>query len=225
MRQIVLDTETTGFDAEGDDRIVEIGCIELVNYIPTGKEFHAYLNPERDMPDSAYQVHKLSADFLSDKPLFKDRVDDFLAFIGDTPLVIHNASFDMKFLNAELKRVKKPTLPWSQAIDTLALARRKFPGAPNSLDALCKRFGIDSSSRADGHGAIVDSLILAEVYLELVGGRQAGLELAHQQVNVSRAAGTERAIKPARPHTASEDELARHKAFLEKLKDPIWLRS
>ena len=169
MREIVLDTETTGLDPSSGDRIVEIGAVELFNHIPTGKTYHQYINPQRDMPEGAFAVHGLSAEFLSDKPLFADVAQAFLDFIGDSKLVIHNASFDMKFINAELKWVDRPELPWSQALDTLAIARKKFPGAQNSLDALCRRFGIQT--KRELHGALLDSEILAEVYLELIGGQ------------------------------------------------------
>ena len=171
MREVVLDTETTGLDPDGGDRIVEIGGVELYNHMPTGKVYHQYINPERDMPEGAFAVHGLSSEFLSDKPVFKAIAQAFLDFVGDAKLVIHNASFDMKFLNAELKWIGSDPLPHAQAIDTLEIARRKFPGAQNSLDALCRRFGVDNSAR-EKHGALLDSEILAEVYLELIGGRQ-----------------------------------------------------
>lgn len=176
MREIVLDTETTGFDPETGDRIVEIGAVELNGHLTTGETFHVYINPERDMPQSAFEVHGLGDEFLRDKPKFAQVAQDFLDFIGDAKLVIHNASFDMKFLNAELKWAGLKQIPWSQAIDTLDMARKKFPGAPASLDALCRRFNIDNSARTL-HGALLDSEILAEVYLELIGGRQPGMEL------------------------------------------------
>ena len=184
MREIVLDTETTGFEPSEGDRIVEIGAVELFNHLPTGRTYHQYINPERNMPEAAFNVHGLSEEFLSTKPLFKDIAQDFIDFIKDSKLVIHNASFDMKFLNAELKWVNRPALPNHQAIDTLAIARRKFPGSPASLDALCRRFGIDNSSRTL-HGALLDSEILAEVYLELVGGRQPDLVLSGPEVKKS----------------------------------------
>ncbi|MEL7259379.1 MAG: DNA polymerase III subunit epsilon, partial [Pseudomonadota bacterium] len=177
MREIVLDTETTGFEPEQGDRIVEIGGVELFNHVPTGKTFHKYINPERSMPNEAFEVHGLGDDFLRDKPLFSEVAQDFLDFVGDAKLVIHNAAFDMKFLNAELGWLQLPQLPWDQAIDTLAIARKKFPGSPASLDALCRRFGIDNSDRTL-HGALLDSEILAEVYLELIGGRQPDFALA-----------------------------------------------
>ena len=177
MREIVLDTETTGFEPNDGDRIVEIGAVELVNHLPTGRTYHQYINPQRNMPEGAFGVHGLSEEFLSDKPVFKAIAQDFIDFIGDSKLVIHNASFDMKFLNAELGWVNRPLLPKSQAVDTLAVARRKYPGSPASLDALCRRFGINNSSRTL-HGALLDSEILAEVYLELIGGRQPDLVMS-----------------------------------------------
>jgi len=176
MREIVLDTETTGLDPEEGHRIVEIGAVELLNHVPTGRSFHEYLNPRRDMPAEAFALHGLSAEFLADKPPFEAVADALLDFLGTARLVIHNAAFDMGFLNAELRRAARPGLPDSQALDTLAMARRRFPGAPGGLDALCRRFGIDNSRRTK-HGALLDAEILAEVYLELIGGRQPGLGL------------------------------------------------
>ena len=180
MREIVLDTETTGFDPASGDRIVEIGAVELMNHMPTGQTYHQYINPERSMPKSAFEVHGLGDDFLRDKPVFSKIARDFLGFIADAPLVIHNASFDMKFLNAELKAAGLPILPMARSIDTVDMARKKFPGSPASLDALCRRFGVDNSAR-EKHGALLDSEILAEVYLELIGGRQPDLILASRQ--------------------------------------------
>lgn len=174
MREIVLDTETTGFDPDTGDRIVEIGCVEIFNQIPTGKTWHTYLNPERDMPQGAFEVHGLSGEFLQDKPLFSAVVDGFLEFIGEADLVIHNATFDIGFLNAEMDAVSAGKISMTRVVDTLALARRKNPAGPNSLDALCRRFGVDNSGRTL-HGALLDAELLAEVYLELKGGRQAGL--------------------------------------------------
>lgn len=171
MREVVMDTETTGLDPFTGDRIVEIGAVELINHLPTGRVYHQYINPERDMPQGAFDVHGLSAEFLSDKPVFKTIAQDFLDFVGNDKMVIHNASFDMKFINAEFEWMGLPKLPMSQAIDTLDMARRRFPGAQNSLDALCRRFNVDNSAR-EKHGALLDSEILAEVYLELIGGRQ-----------------------------------------------------
>ncbi len=190
MREIVLDTETTGLDPRKGDRVVEIGCIELVNHVQSGREFHAYLDPERDMPEAAFNVHGLSAEFLSGKPKFADVADDFLTFIDGAKLVIHNAEFDLKFLNAELKAAGRPPIDMTRAVDTLLIARQKFPGAQASLDALCRRFEIDLSVR-DKHGALLDSQLLAEVYLELIGGREPGLELAGEKSKtVSLEVGT-----------------------------------
>ena len=179
MREIVLDTETSGLDPNQGDRIVEIGAVELWNHIPTGKTYHQYINPERTMPNEAFQVHGLGDDFLRDKPEFSSIASDFVEFIADSKLVIHNASFDMRFLNAELSWVKRPHIPLERALDTLAIARKKFPGSPASLDALCRRFGIDNNARTL-HGALLDSEILAEVYLELIGGRQPDFMLSAQ---------------------------------------------
>jgi len=228
MREICFDTETTGLDPAAGHKLVEIGCVELVNRVPTGEVFHVYINPERDMPTEAFEVHGLSEAFLSDKPLFEDIVEDFLDFIGDAKLVIHNAGFDMKFLNAELKGCGRPIVPMDRAIDTLPMARQKFPGAQASLDALCKRFEVDNSARTK-HGALLDAELLAEVYIALTGGRQAGLTFGDDSATspgteavLGSAPKVDRPMRPARPHTASEDELARHRAFLEKLENPIW---
>lgn len=221
MREIVLDTETTGLDPLQGHRVVEIGCLELVNHMPTGRSFHVYLNPDRDMPMGAFQVHGLSEEFLSGKPRFPEVVDDFLAFIDDGVLIAHNASFDMAFLNAELQRASRPLIPGERVIDTLALARRKFPGANNSLDALCRRFNVDNSSRTL-HGALLDSELLAEVYLELIGGRQPGLVLSVQATQVSIA--VQRNIRPPRPHVPTGEELAAHAAFVAKIANALWLQ-
>ncbi len=226
MREIIVDTETTGLEPEAGHRIVEIAGLELVNHLPTGRSFQCYLNPERDMPREAEAVHGLSAAFLADKPKFAAVVDGFLAFIGDGALVIHNAEFDLKFLNAELRRVERPPLG-HRVIDTLAIARRKFPGAQASLDALCRRFAIDNSARTR-HGALLDTELLAEVYLELVGGRQAGLDLAGFELEAaaaasSAAAGPGRAARPPRPHAPTPEENAAHAALLARLKQPLWL--
>ncbi len=222
MREIVLDTETTGLDPNSGHRIVEIGCVETRHHITTGESFHVYINPERDMPEEAFNVHGLSEQFLSDKPVFADVVENFLAFIGDAPLVIHNADFDMKFLNAELKRVGRPLLDRDRAVDTVTMARRKFPGAQANLDALCRRFEIDLSRR-DKHGALLDAELLADVYLQLRGGAQPGLELAG---DTSRAGGAsvvvERQARPPRAHAPSAEELTAHAALVESLKDPVW---
>ena len=222
MREIVLDTETTGLDPNSGHRIVEIGCVETRYHITTGESFHVYINPERDMPEEAFNVHGLSEQFLSDKPVFAEVVEDLLSFIGDAPLVIHNADFDMKFLNAELKRVGRPLLDRDRAVDTVTMARRKFPGAQANLDALCRRFEIDLSRR-DKHGALLDAELLADVYLQLRGGAQPGLELAG---DTSRAGGAsvvvERQARPPRAHAPSAEELAAHAALVESLKDPVW---
>lgn len=222
MREIVLDTETTGLKPADGDRIVEIGCVELFNHIPTGSVWHRYVNPERDMPMAAYQVHGLSAEFLAQHPVFSEHVGEFLDFIGDARLVIHNAEFDMGFINAELKMLGFAPLPMSRAIDTVRLARRRFPGAQASLDALCRRFGIDNSSRTK-HGALLDAELLAEVYLELIGGRQPGFGLESRSATKDATARqSDRPRRPPRPHEPSAVELAAHRAFLEKIKDPIW---
>ncbi|SEH27732.1 DNA polymerase III subunit epsilon [Magnetospirillum fulvum] len=224
MREIVLDTETTGFDPLSGHRLVEIGCVELLNHLPTGEVFHRYVNPERDMPEEAFKVHGLSATFLADKPLFSDIAQSFLDFIADSTLVIHNAEFDMRFLNAELARIGRPTLPMARAIDTVAMARKRFPGAQANLDALCRRFDIDNTHRTQ-HGALLDSELLAEVYLQLIGGRQPGLELGTlDRQGASRATPVVRIARPARPHAVLEAEAEAHSAFIAKLKNPIWTR-
>ncbi len=226
MREIVLDTETTGFDPETGDRLVEIGAVELNGHVPTGNTYHQYINPERDVPQDAVDVHGLTYDFLRDKPVFSKVADDFLAFIGDAKLVIHNAAFDMKFLNAELKWLGKPQLPWEQAIDTLEMARRKFPGSPASLDALCRRYGIDNSARTL-HGALLDSEILAEVYLELIGGRQPDLVLA----DATQSSGPTKSIEVKRvsarttplPSRLTDAEKEAHAAFVSGMgENAIW---
>ena len=226
MREIVLDTETTGLDPESGDRIVEIGAVELVNHMPTGRTYHQYINPERTMPQEAFEVHGLSDEFLADKPKFAAIAGEFMEFIGDSRLVIHNAAFDMKFLNAELKWAGFAPLPWERALDTLALARKKFPGAPASLDALCRRFGIDNSSRTL-HGALLDSEILAEVYLELIGGRQPDLVLSERRV-VADAVSTDDDWRPTPrpaklPPRLTPQEAEAHAAFVETLgEDALW---
>ncbi len=228
MREIVLDTETTGFDPQGGDRIVEIGAIELIGHVPTKNQFHEYIDPERSMPQEAFEVHGLGDDFLRGKPKFAAIGQAFLDFIGDAKLVIHNAAFDMKFLNAELKWMGLPQIPYEQAIDTLDIARRRFPGSPASLDALCRRFGIDNSARTL-HGALLDSEILAEVYLELIGGRQPdfGLstESAKQGVTTSTDSWTAKPRETALPSRLSEKEKAAHAAFVSDLGDStLWPR-
>lgn len=228
MREIVLDTETTGFEPGEGHRIVEIGAIELFNHLPTGRTFHRYVNPERSMPTEAFQVHGLGDDFLRDKPRFAEIAAAFLDFVGgDSRLVIHNASFDMKFLNAELSWVNLPLIAMERALDTVALARRKFPGAPASLDALCRRFGIDNSAR-EKHGALLDSELLAEVYLELIGGRQPDLVLAVSAglASAGPASGWKPAPRPvALPARVTDEERAAHAALVEALGEgAIWKR-
>ena len=227
MREISFDTETTGLNPRGGDRLVEIGGVELINHIPTGNVYHVYINPERDMPEEAFRVHGLSEEFLGGYPVFREIADAFVDFIGDSPMVIHNAGFDMKFINAELEWLKKSVYPMSRAVDTLMMARQRFPGAQVSLDALCRRFEIDNSSRTF-HGALLDSELLAEVYLELTGGRQPGFELAGNgaQGGVGgMAARKERPFREPRPHAPSEAELAAHREFMTQIKDPIWDRT
>ncbi|MDF1728986.1 MAG: DNA polymerase III subunit epsilon [Sulfitobacter sp.] len=225
MREIVLDTETTGFDPETGDRIVEIGAVELMGHMPTGRTYHQYINPERAMPQEAFEVHGLGDDFLSDKPKFAQVGRAFVDFIGDAKLVIHNAAFDIKFLNAELRWMGMPNIPWDRAIDTLEIARKRFPGSPASLDALCRRFGIDNSSRTL-HGALLDSEILAEVYLELIGGRQPDFALSSRpEPRLGETAqGWTPPPRPAPlPPRLSDQEAAAHAAFVEKLgDDALW---
>ena len=222
MREIVLDTETTGFEPGEGHRIVEIGAVELFNHLPTGRTYHQYLNPERSMPKEAFDVHGLGDDFLRDKPLFKTTAQGFLDFIADAQLVIHNAAFDMKFLNAELKSAGFPPLPYSRATDTLMLARSKFPGSPASLDALCRRFGVDNSAR-EKHGALLDSEILAEVYLELIGGRQPDFGLnSAAQTNTSGTGQADTDWRPAPrstplPPRLTAEEHASHAEFIGKM--------
>ncbi len=222
VREIVLDTETTGLDPKSGHRVVEIGCLELIHNLPTGRTFQAYINPERDMPAEAEAIHGLGEAFLAEKPVFAALAQDFLDFIGEAKLVIHNAGFDMKFLNWELKSAGFPLLEAKRAIDTVALARSRFPGQQVSLDALCRRFGVDNSSR-DFHGALLDCQLLAEVYLELLGGREPGFSL--DRARETRAAGSrtiDRKARPARPHQPSDSELAAHAAMLERISDPVW---
>jgi DNA polymerase-3 subunit epsilon len=225
MREIVLDTETTGLDPASGHRLVEIGCVELINHVATGAVFHRYLNPERDMPDEAFAVHGLSEEFLASHPLFAAITDDLLAFLGDSPLIIHNADFDMKFLNWELTLVQRAPLPRSRAIDTVQMARKRFPGSPANLDALCRRFGINNSAR-DKHGALLDAELLADVYLELIGGREPGLALsaARQTGDETGQKAATRVARPPRPHAPLESETAAHIDFLGKLTDPLWLK-
>jgi DNA polymerase-3 subunit epsilon len=224
MREIIFDTETTGLDPQRGDRMVEIGCIEMVNRVATGRTFHAYFNPERDMPAEAEAVHGLSAAFLGDKPRFAEKVAELLEFIGDCPLVAHNAGFDFGFLNAELALCSLDPVCRTRMVDTVAIARTRHPGAKLSLDALCTRYGIDRSHRTR-HGALLDAELLAQVYVELRGGRQIGLELAAERRDETITVvtmRTDRLFRPARPHMASEAELAAHAAFIETLKAPLW---
>jgi DNA polymerase-3 subunit epsilon len=226
MREIVLDTETTGRDPASGHRIVEIGCIEIFNYRPTGKNFHAYINPECDVPEEVVRIHGLTTEFLSDKPKFMDIAEGFLNFIGDATLVIHNAGFDMKFLNAELQAMGFAAMPMTRARDTLQLARNKYPGQPASLDALCRRFGVDNSGR-DLHGALLDAGLLADVYFHLMGGAQPELFDVAQRNNGEDT--TEKMIaieRPARKFAVPEDEAAAHAKFIETLGDKaIWKKS
>ena len=225
MREIVLDTETTGLDPNLGHRIVEIGCIELKNHIPTGEKYHVYVNPRRDMTEEAFNVHGLGDDFLKKHPPFEEHIDSFLEFIKKDRLIIHNARFDMKFLNAELEWAGRKPLPFTQALDTLRMAREKFPGSPASLDALCKRFKIDNSNRTL-HGALLDSELLAEVYLELIGGAQPDFmgPTAKEQEDKKQELTTvfERQLRKAREFNLTDDEVNQHKALLAKLKNPIW---
>jgi DNA polymerase-3 subunit epsilon len=223
MREVVLDTETTGLDPKGGHRIVEIGCIELLNHMPTGRTYHSYVNPERSMPTDAFEVHGLSEEFLSGHPVFADVAAAFLAFIEASPLVIHNARFDLGFLDAELARIEVIALSEDRAVDTVELARRKFPGAPANLDALCRRFGIDNANRTK-HGALLDAELLAGVYMELQGGRQPGLGLSQAAVEDRFEASAAREKRPPRDHAPSESEAEEHGKFLESLTDPVWRR-
>ena len=227
MREVVLDTETTGLDPKNGDRIVEIGAIELFNHVPTGHYFHKYLNPDRSMPQEAFAVHGLSDDFLKGKPRFIDIMDEFISFVGDAKMVIHNASFDMRFLNAELKRAGGEIYSDQQAIDTLLIARKKFPGAQNSLDALCRRFSIDNSGR-EKHGALLDSELLSDVYLELIGGRQPGLVLRTdkgrnlEQYDIPRR-DVRKKRKTELKRLLTDVEKANHEEFLKTLgADSVW---
>jgi len=227
VREIIFDTETTGLNPAGGDRMVEIGCIEVFNRVETGRHFHAYFNPERPMPSEAEAVHGLTAIFLSDKPKFSERADELLDFLEDSPLVAHNASFDFGFLNHELGYCGRAGVCTSRMVDTLVLARTRHPGAKHSLDALCTRFGVDRSQRVK-HGALLDAQLLAQVYVELTGGRQIGLGLVADTGQVEATAYgrtvTIREPRPARPHHAAVEELERHRAFIAKLVNPLWAR-
>jgi DNA polymerase-3 subunit epsilon len=225
MREIVLDTETTGLDPLRGDRLIEIGCVEMINRMPTGQTFHRYLNPEREMPAEAFAVHGLSREFLADKPLFAQVAEDFLEFIADAPLVIHNASFDIGFINAELERISRPSIVRERLVDTLLLARRKHPGVSNRLDDLCSRYAIDNSRRTK-HGALLDAELLAEVYIDLVGARQSQLILA-AETRDGRSGGygempRRQRLEPLAPRVTEADRAA-HRAFVFTLGDkPVW---
>ena len=223
MRELVLDTETTGLDPKSGHRLVEIACLELENRVATGQIYQAYINPERAMPEEAFRIHGLSDEFLADKPRFEEIVGDLLEFLGDTPLVIHNAEFDLRFINAELVLAGRSALSSSHpVVDTLMLARRRFPGAQVNLDALCRRFEIDNSARTY-HGALLDCELLAEVYLELSGGRQPGFDLGKSERSKAQSATrAPRAERPPRPHAAGEAERAAHREMLKQIKSPVW---
>lgn len=229
MREIVFDTETTGFDPLTGDRLVEIGCVEVVNRVETGRTFHAYFHPDRDMPVAAERIHGLSLAFLSDKPRFAERVDELVDFLGDAPLVAHNAGFDFGFLNWELEACGRTALSLARMVDTMELAKRRHPGAKLTLDALCMRYGIDRSHRVK-HGALVDAQLLAQLYVELCGGRQIGLGLADAAPAAIAAAeialhpAPVRVVRPARGHAPSAAELERHRAFVATLSNPVWAR-
>jgi len=231
MREIVFDTETTGLSPQNGDRMVEIGCVEMFNRVETGRTFHAYFNPGRPMPSEAEAVHGLSDRFLSDKPMFGDVCEALLEFLGDSPLVAHNAGFDFGFINHEFGQCGRPVVCTSRMVDTLAIARQRFPGAKHSLDALCTRFGVDRSLRIK-HGALIDAQLLAQVYVELTGGRQIGLGLVAEIIEDAPADALPGAdpdtivatIRPPRPHAPSDIELERHAAFLATIKDPLWNR-
>ena len=235
MREIVLDTETTGISPRDGHRIIEIGALELMHHLPTGRILHLYINPERDIDEGAVAVHGITLDFLADKPIFADVAEEFLTFIGSDPLVIHNASFDMAFINTELARIDRSVLAMEQSIDTLAMARKKFPGAQANLDALCRRFEIDNTHR-NLHGALVDADLLASVYIELLGGRQPSLLLDPEKNSENETSQGELAedphfqidvknIRPIRAHAPTDDELSAHEEFLACLKDPVWNQS
>lgn len=228
LREIVFDTETTGLDARNGDRLIELGCLEIVNRIPTGVEFHRFIHPEgRDVHPEAFNIHGISTEFLEDKPVFAEVVDDFLAFIGDAPLVAHNGTFDIGFINMELERVRRPLIMRERLVDTLELARRKHPAGPNSLDALCKRYGIDNSKRTK-HGALMDSLLLAGVYVELLGERQTTLALSALDARTVARAAARAAAQPRPsplPDRLTSDDVAAHGAFIDQLGEKsIWKR-
>lgn len=220
-RTILFDTETTGLEPDLGHRVIEVAALELLNDLPTGRQFHALINPERDVPDDATRIHGFTLAHLTDKPRFADIVDELLAFFGDGHLIAHNAPFDFAFLNAEFARLSRPILLPERMIDTLALAKTRFPGMPNSLDALCRRFAIDLSARTT-HNALLDCRLLAEVYVELTGGRQRGLSLAAAQVASELVVYTHTGKRTPRPIIAKPEELAAHGAFIARLKDPVW---
>lgn len=226
MREIIFDTETTGLSPAGGDRLVEIGCIEMIGRVETGRTFHAYFNPDRSMPSEAEAVHGLSDIFLSDKPRFAERVEELLEFIEDSPLVAHNASFDFGFLNNELSLCGRPAVAMTRMVDTLVMARAKHPGAKHSLDALCTRFGVDRTQRVK-HGALLDAQLLAQVYVELMGGRQIGLGLMAMQeagaVSDQMAqVDIKRVRREPRPHAPTDEEVARHRELIAKIANPLW---
>ncbi len=230
-REIILDTETTGLNPAEGDRIVEIGALEMVNHAPTGRTCHLYINPECEIGADAVAIHGLTNEILKDKPVFAEIVDAFIEFIADSQLVIHNAPFDMGFINAELKRLGREELPMERAIDTLSLARRKFPGSQASLDALCRRFNIDNSHRTL-HGAMIDTDLLADVYVELIGGRQPGLSFTDAAPGNTKKPDADKSeiirentvtkLRPPRPYAPTEEEIKTHRAFIETLNDPLW---
>lgn len=227
MREIVLDTETTGLDTEAGHRIIEVAAIELVNHLPTGRNFHHFVNPEREITAEAQAIHGIKTADVADKPVFASIVGELLEFLGDARLIIHNAEFDIKFINRELKALGFPLIPMTRAIDTVQMARRKFPGAPASLDALCQRFGVDNTQRTL-HGALLDAELLSEVYLELIGGRQAAMILDGDTettglITAVLPAPRQRAPRTIAPHAPSAEELVAHAALLAKLKDPLWM--
>jgi DNA polymerase III subunit epsilon len=225
MREIVMDTETTGLDPNSGDRLVEIACVELANFIPTGRVWHQYINPQREVPQDAFRIHGLSTQFLADKPVFSDLVDSFLEFVDGGKLIFHNAGFDMKFINAELIRIERPAIPLERVLDTLALARRKHPAGPNSLDALCKRYNIDNSARTR-HGALLDAELLADVYLQLIGGQQPNFDLtARRAGGVAGSAASNIILARPQPLPANlaDAELEAHVAFVKELgAAPVW---
>ena len=225
MREIIFDTETTGLSPAGGDRMVEIGCIEMIGRVETGRHYHCYFNPGRPMPSEAEAVHGLSDIFLSDKPDFAAKADELLEFIADSPLIAHNASFDFGFLNHELERCGRPSVCMTRMVDTLMLARSRHPGAKHSLDALCTRFGVDRSQRVK-HGALLDAQLLAQVYIELTGGRQIGLGLVAETgaTPAANVNAVSRPVREPRPHSASPAEQARHRTFLAKIANPLWER-